>query len=121
MKIISRTATIDSGESKSATVSLGEQYQPGIYQVLAMQMPAAWTAASVSFEVSSDGDTFVPLYWNNDSYIITALGGADASSGVALEPSAFAGWPYIKVVSGVDGSLVNQAAEREIKLLMGTL
>ena len=121
MKIISKSAIIESSDSVSAAINLGQDYQPEIYQVLSMQMPSAWTTAFISFQVSYDNKTFVPLYWNNGLYQITTSGGAAASTGVALEPSAFAGWPYVKVVSGVPGSLINQAAKREIIFVMGNI
>ena len=104
---------IANGESLSGTVDLGA----GARQLVGVQMPAAWTAASLTFAVSHDGTTFVPLYWDGAEYTVLAAGGAAASLGVSLEPSAFAGWPYVRVRSGTAGTPVNQGAERTLQVL----
>jgi hypothetical protein len=49
------------------------------------------------FEVSADGSTYVPMYDKSGSqYSVTV----STSRGILLPPADFAGWPYIKVVSG---------------------
>jgi hypothetical protein len=103
---------IDSGASLSSVILVDSARA-----LLALQMPAAWTAASLTFAVSFDGTTFVPLYWDGEEYTILAAGGAAASLGVSLEPSAFAGWPFVRVRSGTSGTPVNQGAERTLKAL----
>jgi len=105
---------IANGQSLSGTIALGAG---GERQLVGLQMPAAWTAASLTFAVSFDGTTFVPLYWDGAEYTILAAGGAAASLGVSLEPSAFAGWPFVRVRSGTSGAPVNQGAERTLKAL----
>lgn len=121
MKVFSRSATIASGDSLSTVINLGEEYNVGIYQILGVQMPDAWTTASLTFTVSADGDTYTPLYWNGELYEIDAAGGAAASRAVSLEPSAFAGWPYVKIRSGKKATPVNQAAERELVVMLGAM
>lgn len=111
--IAAETAVIANGASLSGTIDLGA----GERQLVGIQMPAAWTAASLTFAVSHDGVTFVPLYWDGAEYTIAAAGGAAASLGVSLEPSAFAGWPFVKVRSGTAASAVNQGAERTLVVL----
>ena len=108
-----QSAVIANGASLSDTVELGD----GVRQLVGIQMPAAWTAASLTFAVSFDGTTFVPLYWDGAEYTVAAAGGAAASLGVSLEPSAFAGWPFVRVRSGTAASAVNQAAERTLQVL----
>jgi len=106
-----QSAVIASGEALSGVVSTrGEYDPPATFQVIGLQFPSSWTAADVSFSVSADGSTFVPLFWNGNEYVV----GAAASTGVSLEPSALAGWPFVKVRSGTSGSPVNQAAERTV-------
>ena len=112
-----QTVTIASGESLSGVVDLRGIHPVGAYQVVGFQMPSSWTSASVSFAVSSDGVTFVPLYWDGAEFVVNAGGGAVASGGVSVEPSAFAGWPFLKVRSGTAASAVNQAAERSVVVL----
>jgi len=119
MKVFYSDATILSGDSLSDVIDLGEEYNPGIYQILAIQMPPGWTTARLSFSVSADGETFVPLYWNGEPYEIDAGAGAGASRGVSVEPSAFVGWPYVKILSGKHGTPINQAGERSLKVMIG--
>lgn len=106
-------AVIASGASLSGTIDL----DAGRRTLIGIQMPGTWTAASLTFAVSHDGTTFVPLYWDGGEYTIAAAGGAAASLGVSLDPSAFAGWPFVRVRSGTAGSPVNQGAERTLQVL----
>lgn len=119
MKVFYREVTIPSGSSLSDTLDLGEEYNPGIYQILAIQMPSQWTTARLSFSVSADGESFVPLYWNGEPYEIDAAGGSVADGGISVEPSAFVGWPYVKIRSGKKSAEVPQAADRTLKVLIG--
>ena len=85
-------------------------------QVVGLQMPAAWTAASLSFDGSHDGTTFVPIHHGAGAYVVTAAQGAAASLGVSLAKEAFAAWPYVRIRSGVIGAYVDQDAARTIKV-----
>lgn len=112
-------ATIASGAALSGSVQVQDVARPSALRALVgIQMPDGWTTASLTFDVSLDGSTFVPLYWDGSEYEIVAAGGAAASSGVALEPSVFAGWAFVKVRSGTSGTPVNQGAERVLKLVL---
>jgi len=112
--IVPKTVVIASGEALSGVVGLRGAYSPlGRYQLVGLQFPSSWTTADVTFSVSADGSTFVPLYWNGNEYTV----GAAASTAVSIEPSALAGWPFVKVRSGTSGTPVNQAAERSIEVL----
>lgn len=108
-----RPVTIASGASLSGALEL-----PDLRTIIALQMPSTWTTASLTFEVSSDGVTYVPLYYNGAEFEVTAAGGATASAGVTIEPVVFAGWPFVKVRSGTSGTPVNQAAERVLTVLI---
>lgn len=83
-------------------------------QLVGLQMPAAWTAAGLAFEVSADGVAFVPLYWNGSLYEIDAAGGAVVDAGVSLEPDATTAWPYARLVSGTHAVPVAQVAARSV-------
>jgi hypothetical protein len=107
------TVVIAAAASVSSSINLAG----GRRQLVGIQMPAAWDAASLTFAVSADGVTFVPLHWDGAEYTILAAGGADASLGASLEPSAFAGWPFVRVRSGTVAVPVNQAAARTLVVL----
>lgn len=100
------TATIASGASLSDVLSV---YPVAISAII---MPAAWTAADLSFQGSYDGINFFDLY--NDSgveYYIPAL----VSQAIVLNvPLPF---PYIKVRSGLTAAAVNQGAARSISFV----
>lgn len=102
-------ATILSGESLSAAVNLAGHVLCGVY------MPAAWTAAGLSFQASIDGETFVDIY--SAGAELTAAAGA--SQYVALDSMLFLGVRSIKVRSGTAGVPVNQGADRALILVAG--
>lgn len=103
------TATIANGASLSGALDLKSG------RVVALAMPAAWTAAVVTFVVSVDaGATYQDLY---DQY------GAEVSLTVTqgktlqLDPAMFLGFTLLKVRSGTSAAAVNQAASRDLVLV----
>jgi hypothetical protein len=106
------TATIAASASLSGAVLLGRK------SLVAIAMPAAWTSASISFQVSPDGTTFDELYYlsglASTNYVITAPA---ASQFIMLDPTQWRGIDTLKVRSGTSGSPVNQAAQALITLV----
>jgi len=106
------TATIASAGNLSAAVEL---YGGDVVRIA---MPAAWTAADLTFQVSDDGGTtFRNLYWDWGPELVI-----DAAAAITIELSPFIGLQridQIKVRSGTAGTPVAQAAEREILLAVG--
>ncbi len=76
-------------------------------------MPAAWTAATITFQVSMDGITYTDLYDSLGSEISVAVA---ANHGVALDVTLFAGWEFFKVRSGTGAAPVNQVAAASLFL-----
>ena len=107
------TATIANGDSVSGSIALGDD------PVVAIRMPAAWTAAVVTFQVSDDGTTFGDLYnlAGDETTVQIPAGGALAGKVVALSPWEFAGARYIKIRSGTGASPVSQGAARTLTLI----
>ena len=104
----SYTATIALNGSLSAAVDLNGGTP------LRLEMPAAWTAAVVTFQFSHDGVTYRNLYdAAGTEYSVTV----DASRAVVLSPADFAGVRYIKVRSGTAASAVVQLAARSIGIV----
>ena len=79
-----------------------------------VHMPAAWTAASLGFEVSHDGVTYAPLY-DADGNLVEITPAVDKAY---VLPAEVAAAHYLKLWSQTSGSGVNQAAAREIELVM---
>lgn len=81
-------------------------------------MPAAWTAANITFQATYDIDAATPVW--NDLYDesgneVTVV--AAAARFIRLNPTDFAGISGLKVRSGTTGTPVNQAAARDVFLV----
>lgn len=129
MQIYIRTATIANGASLSGAVDLfssgtKEDFDPTLAGI---EMPAAWTSAKISFQVSTDGTTYGSLFKIDGSteYTIDVSGYTAASSSVVrsvpVEPQLFLGWRYVKIRSGEAASPVNQGAARSLILIVRDL
>lgn len=104
------TATIAAGQSLSGAVQIGAEV------LCAIKMPAAWTAADLSFQFSVDGGTT----WD-DAYDLTGnelkVTAPVAGRLRAVDPWDFMAGVRIKVRSGLTGAPVAQGAERAITLI----
>lgn len=104
------SATIANTGSLSAAIQLGGRVPVGLI------MPAAWTAASLTFQVSVDGSTYVDLYsLANPSaeYTLTV----STSRAIPLDAAVFAGAAYLKVRSGTSGAAVAQGGDRIVQIV----
>jgi hypothetical protein len=86
-----KTATIANGATSSDAVYLGDKLP------VALQMPAAFTGASVSFTGSYDGVTYQAV--TTGSAATPYSEGVAASKFVTLDPSMFPGFRWMKIVS----------------------
>jgi len=106
------TATIANGASLSGAVNLDERTP------VALLMPAAWTAASITFQASLDGTTYYDVYTEaGGEYTLTV----DVDQYIIIDPVDLAGARYVKVRSGTGGAAQNQAAARTIGLVVREL
>lgn len=104
----SSDVTIANGASESNILDLTGQVLVGI------TMPTAWTAAKITLLASNtSGGTFQPVYdaAGTEFQITTA-----ASRHVYLDPAVTRGLRYVKLRSGVVGTVVNQAAARSFSV-----
>lgn len=103
-------AVIASGASLSGVIDCLERV------VMAIQMPADWTTANLTFQASNDlAGTYQDVYREGTEVNIAA---ADDRYIVFDPPTKLAGLRYIKVRSGTSASPVNQGAARTL-ILMG--
>lgn len=113
------TATIASGQSLSGAVSIGGSV------LAALHIPAAWTAAALSFQSSIDGGTTWADVFDD--------GGAEVAIPSASIPTAaaraivngtilekLAGLTMIRCRSGLSGAAVNQGADRALTFIFKT-
>jgi len=106
------SVTIASGASLSGGIDLGDKVLSAII------MPAAWTAAALSFQASEDnGVTWLNMFDDGGVEVQIATVGAVAGQRIALDPSMFSGVDFVKVRSGLSTAAVNQAADRVFTLV----
>lgn len=106
------TATIASGAALSAAVNLDTT------NLVAIQMPATWTTANLTFQASYDGTTFNDVYDSSGTELSVT---AAASQYITLTPADFAGMKIIKIRSGTTGAPVNQGGDRTLQLVTRSL
>jgi hypothetical protein len=107
------TTTIANGASLSGAVDLG------IYRGFAIQMPAAWTAANLTFQGSSDCSTYANLYDDTGTEVLVT---AAASTYIVFSsPAKFQGLRCLKIRSGTSGAAVNQGADRILTVIPNPL
>jgi len=107
------TATILINASLSDAVELDG------HSIVRIAMPAAWTAADMTFQISDDaGTTFRNVYWDWGPEMVI-----DCAAAMTIELSPFVQLTHIdqiKVRSGTAGVPVNQVAQRAILLAVST-
>lgn len=99
--------TIAESESLSGKAYIGHG------KLVAILMPAAWDAATLTFQGSPDGETFRDIHDGTGSETEFQ---ADVDRHISVDD--YAGAPWIKVRSGTSGAAVAQSAAREIVLLV---
>lgn len=109
----SAVATISSGQSLSSSVDLGGTRLFGI------KMPAAWTAANITFQASFDGGaTWVNMYdtYGNELTVTPA-----ANRFITIDPVNFAAVQLLRIRSGTAATPVNQAQNSDLTLILRTI
>lgn len=102
------TFTIPASDAVSDSQSVGSVLPVGVY------MPAAWDAAVLCFDVSLDGENWLPLFDQTGTEVSVAVA---ASKAFVINPADYAGFPYMRVRSGLTGATVDQTAERAVTVL----
>lgn len=110
-------ATIANGGSLSNAIPLGGAVP------CALVLPAAWTAANITFSGSVDGVNFGSIFdgdagaeaeYKLTTTFTAASGGENRA--IPLNPDRFQGYNWIKVRSGTQGAPVAQGAQRVIQI-----
>lgn len=109
MQLVTRTATIANGASLSGAVEIDGATLVGVV------MPAAWTTANLTLQMSADDSNFANVYDELGSEkTITAA----ASRYILLNPSDYLGSNSLKIRSGTSGTPVNQGGDRTITIIL---
>lgn len=98
----------------SGATGLSDGFDLKGYTLVRIDMPAAWTAANLTFQVSTDDSTYNDLYISDAEYTLTAAAsralGVAAADGVRMHR-------YLKVRSGTSGAPVDQGTDRVLRLV----
>jgi hypothetical protein len=109
INLIPVAATIAAGQSLSNSVDLLPSTLVGLW------MPASWTAASLTFQVSPDGDnTWLELVNYAGSNVTLTVA---AGQFIQIDPTQWKGIYSVKLRSGTLASPVTQAASASIQLI----
>lgn len=107
-----KTVTIANGASLSSEIDLGG------YELEAIHMPAAWTAANLTFTAATvSGGTFDAVH-DDGGTEVTVTAAASRAIPLGTVTRRLNGLQFIKVRSGTAGAAVNQAADRTITLAL---
>lgn len=103
--------TIPSGQSMSNPALLGDHVLVGI------RMPAAWDAASLTFQISYDNGASWQNLFDDGGNEVTLSPASPAGLYLAVSPDPFGGIILLKVRSGTSATPVNQTATRAMTLI----
>lgn len=111
-----QSATIAAGAALSGQANLGEK------QLVGIVMPAAWTAADITFQASADGGaTWGELMTADgapaDAAAAFQIHSPAASQFIGLDPAKLRGANCLKLRSGTAATPVNQVAQAVLTLL----
>lgn len=101
-------ATIANGASLSDAIHVGDAIAGMI------EMPSGWTAADLTFQVSSNGETYRDFQDGGGEYTLNAA----ASQAILLSGADWIGVRYFKIRSGTSSVPVNQGAERSLSVVL---
>ncbi len=98
----------------AAGTSLSNAVQVGGGLLARISIPASWTTANISFQVSFDNVTFQVLY-DDQGNVITAT---VAAASVDILMTAYGGFTFLKIQSGVPGATVNQVSAMAVGVIV---
>ncbi len=106
-------AAIGAGQSLSEPLNLGGLRLFGIV------IPAEWTAASLSFQVSPDAGTswFELVGDSGENVAVTSK----TASCMMVDPKLFAPFQYIRIRSGLASAAVSQISNRTLQLFLRSI
>ena len=113
MNITNVQAIIAAGQSLSAEADIG----PGV--LVGIVIPAGWTNAALTFQISVDGINWAEMV--NVANTAISYGPASAGQFVAVDPTLWRGVVALKLRSGTLGTPGVQAAQQTLTLVTKVL
>lgn len=111
LNLTTYSTVIAAGTALSPAVSIGADGIAGFV------FPAGWTAASASFQVSVDGETFLEFYDGNGNPIGIAAGSTAGAAYVGVDPTLWRGVNMFRIRSGTALAPVNQASAAAVLIV----
>lgn len=108
---IGTSLTIASGASVSDALDMGA------HSLLGVILPAAWTDAALTIEVSTDNATWIGLAYDDTGSQCNVIASPAVSSAYALSALGLMPYRYIRLRSGTTATPVNQGAGRVITVI----
>lgn len=108
-QFVATGATISNGTALSTAIDLD------ITRPFAFVLPAAWTAANLTFQVSLDGTTWCNLF--DDAGTEVTVVALVSQYVVIANPAKWLGVRFLKIRSGTSGAAVNQGADRIVTVV----
>jgi hypothetical protein len=102
---------IASGQSVSDYLSLGD------YAIVGVILPAAWTTAALTIEVSHDATTWIDTVMDADGAQCNVVASPAASTAYTLNLAGLLPYRYCRLRSGTTAAPVNQGAARSITVI----
>lgn len=110
--VLTKTAIILNAASLSGEVDIEG------FKIVAIEIPAAWTAANLTFQAASaPGGTFKNVF-DDAGVEVTVTAAADRIIGLDDKLPELAALRHLKVRSGTSAVPVNQGADRTLTLIM---
>jgi hypothetical protein len=109
-----QTATIANGASVSGTIDLQRT------AIVGFVAPSAWTTAALNIEVSIDGTSWSSAF---DAYglAVGSMSALTAGAAYVVDMVSLLPFRYVRLRSGTSASPVNQAAQRDFKVITRAL
>jgi hypothetical protein len=103
-----------------ATIAISTSLAPAValpngHGLVGLILPAAWTAADITVQISLDNVTFADLYAPDGTEVTLTV--TAAATAIYLTPAQWVCARYVKIRSGTTGTPVNQAAARAVTLI----
>ena len=101
-----------------ASTSVSEAFPLETRSLLGFITPVAWSAATLTIEVSLNGTNWFSAYDNYGSVVgsYTSIPTA-ASAAYAVDPIALIPWKYVRFRSGTTAAPINQTANRVFQVV----
>jgi hypothetical protein len=103
----------------AGATGLSGEINIGGFEMMALEMPAAWTTANLTFKAArATGGTFYDLYDDAGNEVTVTVGGAARTITFDSTALKFAPIEWLKIRSGTTATPVDQVTARTLYLIL---